>query len=272
MSFDFGWQLTLELLLLGGVTGYLAGLFGIGGGMLLVPFMTMVMGLKGFPADQIVKVAVATSLATICFTSIASVRAHHARGAVRWAIAWVLAPGIAVGSLLGAQIAKAMSSNVLAIGFGLFMIFSSVQTLRGRKPQGERELPRAPGMFGVGTLIGVLATLVGAGGAFISVPFITRCKVPIHHAVGTAAALGFPIALAGTAGYVIAGWSLEGLPPGALGFVYLPAVAVISLASMSTASMGARMAHRLNVIQLRKAFAVLLLLLSVYMLYRGIAG
>lgn len=269
MHFDLGWQLVVELLLLGCCTGFLAGLLGIGGGMLLVPFMTLLLTLKGFPNNYVVKMAIATSLTTICFTSVASLRAHHKHGAVRWDVVRRLAPGIVVGSMLGAQIAKALPTNILALVFAVFVGFSATQMLRGKKPHAQRQLPGAPGMFGAGGGIGALSALVGAGGGFLSVPFMTRCNVPIHHAVATSAALGFPIALAGTIGYVVAGWSLQQMPAGTLGFIYLPALVVISLASVTTAPFGARAAHRLNVQQLRRAFAGLLYALAAYMLYKA---
>ena len=269
MSLDLSWQLVLELLLLGSVTGFLAGLLGIGGGMLMVPFLTLLLSHKNFPPDLVLKMAVATSLATICFTSLASVRAHHARGAVRWDVVKLLAPGIVVGGLLGAQVAKALPNTLLALLFAVFIGFSATQMWLNKKPAASRQLPTGAGMFGAGGLIGLLSSLVGAGGAFISVPFMTWCNLPIHNAVGTSAALGFPIALAATVGYVIAGWSLHDLPPGALGFLYLPALLVISVASMSTARWGAAAAHRLNITQLRRIFAVLLYGLAAYMLFRA---
>ncbi len=153
--------------------------------------------------------AVATSLATICFTSLSSVRAHHQRGAVLWSVARLLAPGILVGSLFGAQIAVALPGKVLSVLFALFVGFSATQMFLDRKPKPTRTLPKGPGMFAMGGLIGLLSALVGAGGAFISVPFMTWCNVKIHNAVGTSSALGFPIALAGTLGYI---WAGIGLP------------------------------------------------------------
>jgi uncharacterized protein len=269
MSFDLSWQLVLELLLLGSVSGFLAGLLGIGGGMLMVPFLTLLLTHKHFPPDLVIKMAVATSLATICFTSIASVRAHQARGAVRWDVVKLLAPGIIVGGLIGAQIAKALPTTALAVLFAAFIGFSATQMLLNKKPAASRQLPKGAGMFGAGGVIGLLSSLVGAGGAFISVPFMTWCNLPIHNAVGTSAALGFPIAVAGTVGYVVAGWSLHDLPPGALGFLYLPALFVISVASMSTARWGAAAAHRMDMAQLRRMFAVLLYGLAAYMLFKA---
>ncbi|WP_428425067.1 sulfite exporter TauE/SafE family protein [Methylibium sp.] len=264
------WHLVLELLLLGSCTGFLAGLLGVGGGMLLVPFITLLLTSKGFPSALVVKIAVATSLATICFTSISSVRAHQARGAVRWDIVRMLAPGIVVGSLLGAQVAKALPAALLAGLFAAFVSFSATQMLRGRKPRPSRQLPGAPGMLGVGSAIGTVSSLVGAGGAFMSVPFMSSCNVPIHTAVATSAAIGVPIALAGTLGYVIAGWSLQDLPPGTFGFIYLPALLVVSTTSVLTAPLGARAAHALDVRQLRRVFALMLYAIAGYMFWRAV--
>jgi uncharacterized protein len=261
-------QLIVELALLGIATGFLAGLLGIGGGMLMVPFITIILASKGYPSEYTVKMAVATSLATICFSSLSSVRAHHRRGAVLWPIVRRLAPGILVGSLVGAQLAVALPGKLLSAFFAAFVAFSATQMLLDRKPQATRTMPGTLGTVSVGGLIGVLSSLVGAGGAFISVPFMTWCNVRIHDAVGTSAALGFPIALAGTLGYIWAGRDLPQMPPGSIGYLYLPGLAVISLASISTAPLGARTAHRMDIRPLRKAFAVLLYVLAAYFLLR----
>ena len=254
--------------LLGTCTGFLAGLLGIGGGMLMVPFMTFILSSKGFPADYTVKMAVATSLATICFTSLSSVRAHHQRGAVLWPVARLLAPGILVGSALGAQIAVALPGKVLGVLFALFVGFSATQMFLDRKPKPTRTLPAGPGMFAMGGLIGMLSALVGAGGAFISVPFMTWCNVKIHNAVGTSSALGFPIALAGTLGYVWAGIGMPQMPAGSVGYIYLPALVIISIASMAMAPLGARTAHRMDIRPLKKVFATVLYGLAGYFLLR----
>jgi uncharacterized membrane protein YfcA len=271
VSFDLGWPLILELLGLGCITGFLAGLLGVGGGAMLVPFMTMLMSFKGMPEQHVVKMAIATSLATICFTSVSSVRAHHQRGAVRWPLVRLLAPGIMLGALVGAQIAKMLPSKVLALLFAVFIGFSATQMFGDRKPRPTRQLPQGVGLFAAGGLIGGLSSLVGAGGAFISVPFMVACNLPIINAVATSAALGFPIALAGTVGYIVAGWPLQGMPSGTLGFLYLPALLTLAAASVVAAPLGARAAHRLNVQQLRRVFACLLFGLAAYMLYKGLS-
>jgi len=269
VTFDLGWQLVIELLCLGSVTGFLAGLLGVGGGAMLVPFMTLLMSYKGMPEQHVVKMAIATSLATICFTSIASVRAHHQRGAVRWPLVAALAPGIMAGAMVGAQIAKILPSKVLAFVFAAFIGLSAVQMFSDRKPRPTRQLPQGGRLMAAGGVIGMASALVGAGGAFISVPFMVACNLPIINAVATSAALGFPIALAGTVGYVVAGWSLPDMPAATLGFLYLPALLTLAAASMFTAPLGARAAHRLNVKQLRRVFACLLVALASYMVYKG---
>ncbi|MBP6850697.1 MAG: sulfite exporter TauE/SafE family protein [Rhodoferax sp.] len=265
---DLPLLLILELVLLGLCTGFLAGLLGLGGGMLMVPFMTIMLTARGFPETHTVKIAVATSLATICFTSLSSVRAHHQRGAVLWPVAMVLAPGILVGSFLGSQIAAALPSRTLGLVFAVFVAFSATQMILNRKPKPSRTLPGRGGMFVVGNLIGALSALVGAGGAFVSVPFMSWCNVPIHKAVATSSALGFPIALAGTVGYLIAGRNLTQMPVGTVGYLFWPGLLVLSLASMSTAPLGAKLAHSMDIAPLKRAFAVVLYCLAAYFVLR----
>lgn len=260
--------LVLQLAALGAGTGFLAGLLGIGGGMVMVPFLTIILTGQGIPADQTVKMAVATSLATICFTSLSSVRAHHKRGAVQWPLVRLLAPGILLGSLVGAQFAAALPGRVVGILFALFVGFSATQMFLNRAPEPSRALPGPAGTFGAGTGIGALSAMVGAGGGFISVPFMAWCNVKIHQAVATSAALGFPIALAGTFGYIFAGLRAPEMAPGAVGYLYLPALLIISVASVLTAPLGARTAHRMDVRPLKKAFALLLYALAAYFLVR----
>jgi uncharacterized membrane protein YfcA len=265
-----GWTLIAMLALLGSVTGFAAGLLGIGGGMLLVPFLTLILTWQRFPAEHVVHVAIATSLATIMFTSVSSVRAHHGRSAVLWPVVWLLAPGILVGSLVGAQIAGALPTFWISLIFAGFVGFSALQMLLDRKPKASRELPKGPGMFGAGTMIGFVSSLVGAGGGFISVPFMVWSNVKMHNAVGTSAALGFPIAAAGTIGYVISGWKLTGLPAGTVGFIYVPALLAVAATSVLTAPLGAKVAHSLDTKPLKRIFAMLLFALAGYMLYRGL--
>ncbi|WP_020651693.1 sulfite exporter TauE/SafE family protein [Massilia niastensis] len=262
-------SLILALLAMGAFGGFAAGLLGIGGGMVLVPFITMIFTARGIAPELVVHMAIATSLGTILFTSLSSVRAHHQHGAVLWPVVKLLAPGILVGSWIGPWIGKQMNTSLLAFFFGCFVAFSATQMLIGKKPAAARELPQAPGMFAMGGFIGILSGLVGAGGGFISVPFMTRCNVRIHNAVATSAALGFPIALSGTLSNIYFGWGEPGLPAYSLGFIYLPALAIIVLASVTMAPLGARTAHKMPVRQLQKVFAVILYALAGYMFWKA---
>jgi uncharacterized protein len=262
----------VELAILGLCTGFLAGLLGIGGGMIMVPFITFIMGTRGVSPDLAVKMAIATSMATIIFTSISSVRAHHKRGAVRWDIVKGLAPGIVLGAMVASLGVFALLKGAwLALLFAAFVSFSGTQMLLDKKPAPTRGLPGTPGLVGAGGVIGFLSGLVGAGGGFVSVPFMTWCNVAIHNAVATSAALGFPIALANAAGYVMAGTSEPGLPTGSLGYIFLPALGVIATASVLTAPLGAKAAHALPVKQLKRAFAAVLYALAAYMLYKALS-
>ena len=265
--------LIVELAILGLATGFLAGLLGIGGGMLIGPFMTIILSALGVSADLAVKMAIATSMATIMFTSISSVRAHHQRGAVRWDIVKGLAPGIVIGgAIASAGVFALLKGTALAIFFAAFVGFSATQMFLDKKPKPSRQMPGTAGQLAAGSLIGFLSGLVGAGGGFISVPFMVAHNVAILNAVATSAALGFPIALANTVGYVISGTDLPNLPPHSLGYVWLPALAVIASCSVLTAPLGAKMAHRLPVAKLKKIFAVVLYGLASYMLWKGLRG
>lgn len=265
--------LILELALLGVGTGFLAGLLGIGGGMLMVPFITIIMAQRGVAPDLAVKMAIATSMATIIFTSISSVRAHHKRGAVRWDIVKGLAPGIVIGgAIASAGVFALLKGSYLAIFFALFVGFSATQMFLDKKPKPSRQMPGTAGQVAAGSVIGFLSGLVGAGGGFISVPFMVAHNVSIINAVATSAALGFPIALANTAGYVISGASVPDLPAHSLGYVWLPALAVIASCSVFTAPLGAKLAHRLPVAKLKRVFAVILYGLAGYMLWKGLSA
>ena len=265
--------LIAELALLGVCTGFLAGLLGIGGGMLMVPFITIILSGRGVAPDLSVKMAIATSMATIIFTSISSVRAHHKRGAVRWDLVKGLAPGILLGGgLASLGLFAVLKGSSLALFFAAFVGFSATQMVLDKKPAPTRQVPGAAGLLGAGGVIGLLSGLVGAGGGFVSVPFMTWCNVAIHNAVATSAALGFPIALANVIGYVIAGQRVLGLPAHSFGYIWLPALGVIALCSVMTAPLGAQAAHRLPVKQLKRTFAVILYGLAAYMLYKGLTS
>ena len=265
--------LIAELAVLGLCTGFLAGLLGIGGGMMMVPFITIILSNRGVAPDLAVKMAIATSMATIIFTSLSSVRAHHKRAAVRWDIVKLLAPGIVIGAAIASLGVFALLKGAwLALVFATFVASSATQMLLNKKPEPSRTLPGTAGTLGAGTAIGFLSGLVGAGGGFVSVPFMTRCNVAIHTAVATSAALGFPIALANALGYLVAGQGLADLPPGSAGYIYLPALAVIASASVLMAPLGVQVAHALPIATLKRVFASMLYLLAAYMAYKGLSG
>ncbi len=265
--------LIVELALLGLATGFLAGLLGIGGGMIMVPFISAILAARGVAPGLSVKMAIATSMATIIFTSISSVRAHHKKGAVRWDIVKGLAPGIVLGAMVASLgVFAVLKGSALAFVFAIFVGFSATQMFLDKKPAPTRQIPGTPGLLGAGGVIGFLSGLVGAGGGFVSVPFMTWCNVAIHNAVATSAALGFPIAVANVAGYIIAGQQINGLPPYSFGYLWLPALVVIASCSVLMAPLGAKAAHALPVKKLKRVFASILYLLAIYMLYKGVTA
>lgn len=252
----------------GALAGILAGLLGIGGGLVIVPMLVYAFGWQNIPDDVIMHLALGTSMASIMFTSISSFMAHNRRGAVHWNIVRRITAGILVGTFLGACIASQLSTTFLKVFFVAFLYYVAVQMILGRKPNPSRELPGAAGMFGVGNIIGAVSSLVGIGGGTLSVPFMVWCNVPLHEAIGTSAAIGFPIAIAGTLGYFYNGWYYSGnLPAYSWGYIYLPALAGIVCASMLTAPLGVRLAHWLPVNGLRRVFALLLILVGTRMLW-----
>ncbi len=257
----------LMLMLCGGISGFLAGLLGIGGGMILVPFMILVFGHLGFNPEVIVHMAIATGMATILFTTSSAIWAHHKHGSVDWKLVVALSPGMIFGGLVGgSELFEALKTSWLSLFFAIFIVYSSIQMLLNKKPKPGRELPGPVGLFGFGTFAGALASLVGAGGAFITVPFMLWCNVKPHNAMASSSGLGFPIAAAATLGYMYGSWGNPNLPVGSLGFVYLPAVACIVAVSIFTAPIGAKMARKLNVGQLKRVFGVMLLFLAAFML------
>ncbi|PLC55024.1 hypothetical protein CR155_06120 [Pollutimonas nitritireducens] len=263
----------VSLACLGAAVGFAAGLLGIGGGMILVPFLTMLFPLYGVSDDLIVHAAIATSMTTIIFTSISSMRAHHAKGAIRWDIVWVMAPGMIVGGLLsGGAVFSYISANWLALIFAVFVAYSGVKMLSGKPPVVGRTMPGKVATASVGAGIGFASGLLGAGGGFLSVPFMTRSNVRVHNAVATSAALGFFIAVANSAGYIYSGFSEAQGQEGMLGYIFWPALIVLSAMSVLTAPYGARCAHRLPVVTLKRVFACLLFLLAAYMLFEAYKG
>lgn len=263
------WMLYLAI---GAVAGFLAGLLGVGGGLIIVPALIFVFTQAGFAPDYVAHMAVGTSLGSIVFTSIASLRAHHRRRAVRWPIVRALAPGIVAGTLAGALLATLLSSVFLQVFFVLFVFYVGTQMLLDFRPPPARTLPGPRGLFAAGGAIGIASALVGIGGGSLSVPFLTWCNVKLHEAIGTSAALGFPIALAGLVGFAFTGWFVSApLPFGSIGFIYAPALIGLIAASVVTAPLGARAAHALPVARLKRLFALVLYLIGARMAW-GLFG
>ncbi|ARU32501.1 hypothetical protein CAP31_12920 [Sulfuriferula sp. AH1] len=252
-------------LTLGLLSGFVAGLLGVGGGLILVPILVWLFTTQGFSPAHNMLLALGTSLAVISFTAISSVRAHHAHGAVNWVMVRRVAPGILGGTFLGAWLASRLPGQFLHYFFVAFLFYAATQMLLNFKPAPHRELPGSIGLSMVGSVIGLISSWVGIGGGTLSVPFMLWCNNKLHQAIATSAAIGFPIAIAGTLGYIVAGWNTASLPAYSAGYVYLPALAAIASSSILTAPLGARLAHRLPVAILKRIFAVLLYALGIKM-------
>ncbi len=255
-------------LLLGAIAGFLAGLFGVGGGLVLVPVLLLLFDAQHFLSEYALHLALGTSMATIVFTSLASMRKHHQHGAVRWQVVRSITPGILLGTALGALLAASIPTRGLGIFFTLFVYFAAAQILIDKRPHPSRQLPGMAGMTLTGTFTGWISSLVSIGGGTIVVPFLVWGNVPLRHAIGTAAAIGFPIAVGGTLGYIAVGSHVDALPEPHLGYVYLPALFWVAIASVLTAPLGAKAAHRMKVEMLRKLFAILLLVLATKLLLK----
>ena len=280
----------LVYLLLGAVVGFFAGLLGIGGGLIVVPVLTFIFTAQDFPPDRILHLALGTTMATIIFTSAASLRTHHAHGAVNWTIVKNITPGIILGTLGGATLAGILTSQFLSVIFVIFIFFAATRMLLEIYPAPDRlkigslrsrfpalftkitsardyQLPGRKGLFATGSLIGTVSSLVAIGGGLLTIPFLALCNVKLHHAIGTAAAIGFPIAVAGSIGYIANGMvQSQALPDDSLGYIYLPALGWIALASILTAPIGAKTTHTTKTDILRKILVVLLYLLAIKML------
>lgn len=257
----------LASILLGTVAGLMAGLFGIGGGLIIVPVLAMLFAAQGFPAELVMIMSVATSLATIIFTSISSVLAHHRLNSVLWDKVLALGPGIMVGAAIGAVVADHLSGGVLRFLFIIYLIGVGVQMALQLKPKPGQQQPSKTLDLGAAGLIGLLSSLLGIGGGSLTVPYLVHFQTPMRNAVAVASACGLPIAVVGTIGYALLGHDALQLPDWSLGYIYMPSFLGIVLTSMYTAPIGAKLAHKLPAEKLKRYFSLLLFVMAAKLIW-----
>lgn len=258
----------ISFLLLGATTGFLGGLFGIGGGTVLVPVLLMLFDAAFFPPEHQLHLALGTSMATIIFTALASLYKHHQHSAVSWPVVRTITPGILLGTALGAMLAASMPTHFLGLCFALFVYLAAAQILLDIRPPASRRMPCDTSIRLFGVFAGALSSLVSIGGGTVVIPYLLWSKLTLKQAIGTSAAISFPVAIGGTAGYILTGINAPGLPPLSLGYVYLPALFWTATASVITAPMGAKVSQQMKTGLLRKLFAVLLLALATRLLLK----
>ena len=257
----------LGYLCLGAVVGFFAGLFGIGGGLVMVPVLSFLFSAQDFPSDRIMHLALGTSMAAIIFTSLSSLRVHHINGAVNWNIVKLFTPGIIFGTFCGVALVNSLSGMCLSIFIILFIYYAATKMWVNSATSPSRNLPGKAGMFAAGWIIGGMSSLVAIGGGILTVPFLSACNVRLQHAIGTAAAIGFPIAIVGTASYIVVGIvQSQELPEYSLGYIYLPALVGIVIFSVVSASIGAKVVHITQTATIRRVFVILLYVLGTKML------
>ncbi|MHB8920769.1 MAG: sulfite exporter TauE/SafE family protein [Halothiobacillus sp.] len=254
-------------LILGLFAGLLAGMLGIGGGVIVVPVLIFIFQFSGWPAELIPHIAIGTSLATIVFTSLSAIWAQHKRRAIDWGLVRLLAPATLIGGFISGYLAGFIPATLLKGFFALFLILVGIQFMLNWRPAAHWHLPGTKGLWGAGLGIGSLSALLGIGGGNITVPYLHACNLELKRAIAVSTALGLPIALFGTAGFVLSGWGNALLPPATLGYVSLPALAAIAGASMLTAPFGVRLAHSLPVKKLKQIFGVVVVVIALFMLW-----
>lgn len=258
----------LLLALTGAVAGFLAGLLGVGGGIVIVPVLFIVFQTLGLPPEVLMHVAVATSLATIVPTSISSARAHHAKGAIDAGLLRRWGPFVFAGALLGGILSAYLASSQLTLIFGVVALLVAVNLALPRPLVLAEQVPANPvAQIGLPGFIGTFSALMGIGGGTLSVPVLSAFSVPVHRAVATSSVFGLLIALPAVAGFIWSGWSAPGRPPYSLGYVSLPAAIIIFSVSVLMAPRGAALAHAINARALKLAFAVFLAISGGRMLF-----
>lgn len=247
---------------LGAIVGFMAGLLGIGGGLIIVPALLYLLPWVGIESSQLTHVAIATSLASIILTSFSSATAHHKRGNVPWELFKPMFPGIIVGALASGFISEKIASEHLQQAFSIFVILMAIQMAFPFKPKANSKVPAFAIMFIVSMFIAVIAGLMGIGGGVLLVPFLSYCGLQMRQAFGFSSVTGFFIAIAGSIGYVIAGLNAPDLPEGTIGFIYLPALVGIVMSSMIIAPIGVKAASVWPTSILKNIFAIFLMVVG----------
>lgn len=258
--------------MIGAFAGFTAGLFGVGGGLIIVPILYVVFTQQGYDPAYIMHMALGTSLATIIVTSISSVSAHHKKGAVLWQVVKNLAPGLVIGSFLGAGIADLLPSHALQLIIGGFALWVAYRMFKGAATQVDvsRTLPAAPVQMLAGGGIGIASAIFGIGGGSLTVPYLNRHGVVMQKAVATSAACGLPIAIAGAMGFIWFGAQQNEPIRDAIGYVHIYAFIGISVMSFFTAKLGAKVAHQLSPMMLKRCFAGLLTTVAIFFIYQSL--
>ncbi|UPW18158.1 sulfite exporter TauE/SafE family protein [Agarivorans sp. TSD2052] len=256
----------VSFLMIGAVAGLMSGLFGIGGGLVIVPVLIGSFGAMGFASESAIHLAIGTSLASIIVTASSASYAHYCRGSIDWSIVYRLGLGIAFGSILGAWIATQLHAEHLTWYFGCFLLVMSLYMAFGRIPKAQRKLPNTWGIGMIGTAVGTISSMFGIGGGTITFPVLSWFGVSLPKAVAVSAVCSLPIAIFGTAAYIYNGWGSAELPAWSIGYVYMPAWLGIVLTSSIFARLGSRLAYRLPAKRLKQAFALLLLVMAIKLL------
>ncbi|MES9823621.1 MAG: sulfite exporter TauE/SafE family protein [Candidatus Thiodiazotropha endolucinida] len=267
LIFSIGLESLLLFLLLGSLVGLVAGLFGIGGGLVIVPALIWGLPLLDVAPQHATHIAVGTSLVTIVVTSLSSTYAHHKRGGVIWRDFWILTPGLLIGAWLGSVVASLLNGDVLRTVFGIFAVFVGLRMFRTGKARSKTLQVPPLSMVSLATLIGGISAIVGIGGGSMTVPFLHATGVEMKRAVATSSACGLPIALSGAASFIVVGWGLEGLPLYSSGYIYWPVALIIIVTSSLFAPAGAALAHRLPERRLKSIFALFLILVGAKLLF-----
>lgn len=260
-------QLILLLLLAGSIAGFIAGLFGVGGGIVVIPVTLWVLKNQQIESEYIQHIALGTSLTVMVFTTFVSSFGHYRKKAIDVGILKSMAPGIIVGSIIGSMLASSIPSESLQIAFIIFAYLIAIKTLVGFNPNSSWHLPKPAGIFGVGSVIGGLSGMLGIGGGVFNVPFLLACKVPVKKAVGTSAALSWAVAISGAISYLWSGLQVANLPEGTYGFCYLPVAITLIITTSIFAPLGVRLTHKLSPTLMRIIFGLMLLGVSTKILF-----